>query len=65
MLAMASYTSWKNAPCCARDSKWATGAVLQQRDTNGDLKPCDYISHSFTPTERNYDIYDRELLGII
>jgi hypothetical protein len=46
-------------------SKWATGAVLRQRDTNGDLKPCSYISHSFTPTERNYDIYDRELLGII
>jgi hypothetical protein len=46
-------------------SKWATGAVLRQRDMNGDLKPCGYISHSFTPTERNYDIYDRELLGII
>jgi hypothetical protein len=46
-------------------SKWATGAVLRQRDTNGDLKPCGYISHSFTPTERNYAIYDRELLGII
>ena len=46
-------------------SKWATGAVLQQRDTNGDLKPCRYISHSFTPTERNHAIYDRELLGII
>ncbi|EDR07074.1 reverse transcriptase-RNase H-integrase [Laccaria bicolor S238N-H82] len=46
-------------------SKWATGAVLRQRDTNGDLKPCSYISHSFTQTERNYNIYDRELLGII
>ena len=45
--------------------KWATGAVLQQRYTDGDLKPCGYISHSFTPTERNYDIHDRELLGII
>jgi len=46
-------------------SKWATGAVLQQLDNNGDLKPCSYISHSLTTTERNYDIYDRELLGII
>ena len=46
-------------------SKWAMGVILWQRDMNGDLKPCGYISHSFTPTERNYDIYNRELLGII
>jgi len=46
-------------------SKWATGAVLRQLDNNGDLKPCSYISHSLTTTERNYDIYDRELLGIM
>jgi len=46
-------------------SKWATGAILRQLDNNGDLKPCGYISHSLTATERNYDIYDRELLGII
>jgi len=46
-------------------SKWATGAVLWQLDNNGDLKPCGYISHSLTATERNYDIYDREMLGII
>ena len=46
-------------------SKWATGAVLQQLDSNRDLKPCGYISHSLMATERNYDIYDREMLGII
>jgi len=46
-------------------SKWVTGAVLQQLDNNGDLKPCGYISQSLTATERNYDIYDREMLGII
>jgi len=46
-------------------SKWATGAVLQQLDNNGDLKPCGYILHSLMATERNYSIYDREMLGII
>ena len=46
-------------------SKWATGAVLQQLNNNGDLKPCGYISHSLMATERNYNIYDREMLGII
>lgn len=46
-------------------SKWATGAVLCQQDINGDWHPCGYISNGFSPTERNYEIYDRELLGII
>jgi len=46
-------------------SKFATGAVLRQRDINGDWHPCRYISHSFDATQRNYEIYDRELLGII
>ena len=46
-------------------SKWASGAVLRQRDANGDLHPCAYLSKSFSETERNYEIYDRELLGIV
>jgi len=46
-------------------SKWATGAILQQLDNNRDLKPCSYTSHSLMVTERNYNIYNRELLGII
>ncbi|GBE86078.1 hypothetical protein SCP_0806020 [Sparassis crispa] len=43
----------------------ATGAVLRQTDVNGDLHPCGYLSKSFNPAERNYEIYDRELLGIV
>ena len=46
-------------------SKHATGGVLLQANSNGAWHPCSYISQSFTPAERNYDIYDRELLGII
>ena len=46
-------------------SKWATGAVLQQQDVNGEWHPCGYISHSFDATQRNYEIYDRELLEIV
>jgi RNase H-like domain found in reverse transcriptase/Reverse transcriptase (RNA-dependent DNA polymerase) len=46
-------------------SKFATGAVLRQKDMNGDWHPCGYISHSFNATQRNYEIYDQELLGII
>jgi hypothetical protein len=46
-------------------SKWATGAVLRQKDMNGEWHPCGYISHSLDATQRNYEIYDRELLGIV
>jgi len=43
----------------------ATGAVLLQTDENGAYRPCGYLSQSFNPAERNYQIYDRELLAII
>ena len=46
-------------------SKVATGAVLMQLDLNGDRHPCAFLSKTLSPTERNYEIYDRELLGII
>lgn len=46
-------------------SKFATGAVLRQQDANGDWHPCAYLSQSLNDAERNYQIYDRELLGIV
>ena len=46
-------------------SKYATGAVLTQTDPNGDRHPVSFISKTFSPPERNYEIYDRELLAII
>jgi hypothetical protein len=41
------------------------GAVLSQRAEDGHWHPVSAISHSFCPAERNYDIYDRELLAIV
>ena len=46
-------------------SKYASGVVLTQLDSNGDRHPCVFISKTFSPAERNYEIYDRELLAII
>ena len=46
-------------------SLFAVGAILLQGGTNGDLHPCAYFSRTFLPAERNYDIYDRELLAVI
>ena len=42
----------------------ATGAVLSQ-EQDGIFRPIAYYSQSLDKTERNYDIYDRELLGIM
>jgi len=39
-------------------SKYASGAVLSQLDINGDRHPCAFISKTFSPTERNYEIYN-------
>ena len=46
-------------------SLFTSGAVLRQQDSNGDWHPCAYLSKSFNNTERNYDIWDRELLAVI
>ena len=46
-------------------SLFAPGTILLQSDTNSDLHPCAYFSCTFLPAERNYDIYDRELLAVI
>ena len=43
----------------------ASGGILMQKDSNRDLHPCAYHSATFSPAERNYDIYDRELLAVI
>ena len=43
----------------------ASRGVLMQKDNNGDLHPCVYLSQMFSPAEQNYDIYDRELLAVI
>ena len=52
-----------------------TGAVLYQRDPPITLpdstqkpglhQPCGFHSQSFTTTEQNYPIYDREFLGVL
>ena len=45
-------------------SKFAVGATLSQDYSDG-RHPVGFFSKSLTPAERNYDIYDRELLAII
>jgi hypothetical protein len=46
-------------------SKYTFGVVLTQTDINGDWHPVAFLSKTFTDTEWQYEIYDRELLGIV
>ena len=46
-------------------SGFATGAVLLQKKEDGKRHPIGYCSSTLNKAERNYDIYDLELLAIV
>ena len=46
-------------------SGFALGAVLSQQGDDGKLHPISYYSRTLTEAERNYDIYNRELLAMV
>ena len=46
-------------------SKYASGAILLQTNSNSEWHPCSYLSQSFSLAEWNYDIYNCELLAVI
>jgi RNase H-like domain found in reverse transcriptase len=53
-------------------SQYATGAILYQADLklkdkkgNPILQPCGYHAKTFSGTEQNYPIYDREYMAIM
>lgn len=49
--------------CDASDA--AVGGILSQLNVQGDLQPVAFFSKSLGPAERNYAIYDKEMLAII
>ena len=46
-------------------SEFATRAILSQQDKAGMWKPVAFISQSLNETERNYEIYDKEMLAVM
>jgi hypothetical protein len=46
-------------------SDFTISGIIQQLDANGDLHPVAFFSQKLTPAKINYDIHDKELLGII
>ena len=45
-------------------SGFATGGVISQKGDDNFWHPIAYRSQSMSPVERNYEIYDREMLAI-
>jgi transposase InsO family protein len=45
-------------------SDYGIGGVLSQYNDKGDLKPVAFYSRQMNPAERNYEIYDKELLAV-
>ena len=45
-------------------SGFATGGIIEQKKADGLYHPIAYRSQSMTDAERNYEIYDREMLAI-
>ena len=46
-------------------SNYMTGVVLSMLQEDGIWHPCAFLSKSLSDVERNYDVHDKELLGII
>ena len=46
-------------------SAFAIGAILQQRDEKGKLHPTAFLSQTLDATQRNWDIYDKELFAVV
>jgi hypothetical protein len=45
-------------------SNYAVGAVLMQQDEKNILHPVAFFSKTMNEVQRNYDVYNRELLGL-
>ena len=57
----------KSGPFCLEcdASNFAMGAVLSQQQEDGLFHPIGFMSKSFSDTERNYQIHDKEMLAIM
>ena len=46
-------------------SDYVAAAILSQKGEDGELHPVAFLSKKMSPQERNYEIYDKELLAIV
>jgi len=63
ILVAANYT---HSLCMESDTSYfATGAVLSMLCEDEKWHPCAFLSKSLNDVKRNYDVHDKEILGII
>jgi len=46
-------------------SDFAIAGILSQKFEDGKLRPIDFVSRKLSPTEFNYDVYDKEMLAVV
>ena len=46
-------------------SDFAIGAILSQLNQQNKWQPVAFISKSLSPAERNYEVYDKEMLAVM
>src|ERR1700724_2672312 len=46
-------------------SDFATGAILSMECDDGKWRPCAFLSKGLNDVKRNYDVHDKEMLGIM
>ena len=46
-------------------SDYTTGAILSMKNDDGKWHPCAYLSKGLNDVEQNYDVHDKELLGVM
>jgi hypothetical protein len=46
-------------------SNYAIGAVLMQKDDNGKMHLVAFFSKTMNKAQRNYDVYNQELMGVV
>ncbi|GAW07862.1 DNA RNA partial [Lentinula edodes] len=62
---LALWTLDRPTPIEVDASGFATGSALMQKQDDGQWHPVAFRSASMQPAERNYEIYDQEMLAII
>ena len=60
---LAQFSPKKETMVSANASSYGLGAVLLQRQTDGEWRPVVYISRSLTPTEVQYAQIEKEALA--
>ena len=64
-LVLAMYDSTRPTRLETNASNFATGAILSQKQDDGKWHLIAFRSSTMSAEERNYEIYDREMLGLI